>query len=468
MSTAINLVKFVLLLAGSLVYLVGLGWLVIGPLLHGSLINKKKDTLLVNEFPLILLGGFIVNFGILLILQTLKVSLIVGGVLAVIGLVFFCIYFFRYHFKKVKHPDSVNKWVGIIFFCLILTGPILTKALYDWDARSIWFFHAKMIYAAGSMGLSAGWQDPSVTFSQLDYPQLISSLAAQVMYIMGFWNEYLPKFSLFLVFIPAVSWLVTFARRSFSYIFLVIILPFSLFPWLWNGYMDGLLAFYFCIALLLFDRYMKTEQPIDLVSSIACAIFLLYLKNEGDLAALALVFAFVVYYLIKKHPLAAKKKITISWRYIVIGVAALIPFVLWGIYKQQWGLSNDLGLGSDSSFKLLTTRLSDGSLKLILEKIFKYVNASMMLLVLLLVSNLLFNRPFIKECLPAIIATSIYVVGMVVIYLVTPHDLVWHLNNSTVRVMELANGGFSVACYMLLDSLEHDPVVIEPKPVKQF
>jgi hypothetical protein len=146
----------------------------------------------------------------------------------------------------------------------------------------------------------------------------------------------------------------------------------------------------------------------------------------------------------------------------------LIPFVIWGIYKQQWGLSNDLGLGSDSSFKLLATRLSDGSLKLILERIFKYVNASMMLLVLLLVSNLLFNRPFIKECLPAIIATSIYVVGMVVIYLITPHDLVWHLNNSTVRVMELANGGFSVACYMLLDSLEHDPVVIEPKPVKQF
>jgi hypothetical protein len=56
-------------------------------------------------------------------------------------------------------------------------------------------------------------------------------------------------------------------------------------------------------------------------------------------------------------------------------------------------------------------------------------------------------------------ALLLYVLGTAVIYLITPHDLVWHLNNSTVRVMELANGGISIACYLFLDALEHDPAV---------
>jgi len=470
LSTALNLLRLVGLTAAALLYLVGLGWLIAGPLLHGNFLRRKMDSLLIEEFPLILLGGFILNFGILLIFQKLKLSLIIGGVLALIGLFLFILYLVRNHIQKLRNPDSLNKWVGVAFFVLLLAGPILSNALYDWDARSIWFFHAKMIYFAGSIGLEAGWQDPTVVFSQLDYPKMIPSLASQIMYIMGFWNEYLPKLSLFLVFIPPTVWLVTFARKTFSYAFLVFLLPFSLFPWLWNGYMDGLLAFYFCIALLLFDRYMQKGRKIDLVSSIACALFLLYIKNEGNLALLVLFFAFAVYAIISKWPIRLKTRPTlaINWRYVIIGVVVLIPFVIWSFYEKQWGLSNDLGLGTQASFQRLALRLSDGSLELITEKLFKYINASLMLLVLLLVSNLLFKRPFVRESLPAIIATSLYVLGMGLVYLITPHDLVWHLNTSTVRVMELANGGFMIACYLILRTLEEDPVVNEPKPIGRF
>ena len=304
-------------------------------------------------------------------------------------------------------------------------------------------------------------------FSQVDYPKMIPSLAAQVMYVMGFWNEYLPKISLYLIFIPAVTWLVSFARRSFSYIFILVILPFSLYPWLWNGYMDGLLAFYFCISLLLFDRYMKTNQLIDLFSSLACGIFLLYIKNEGILAFLSLLVGFAVLYFIQKRPKITLKGLKIPWRYVVITVIALTPFVLWWVYKNRWGLTNDLGLGSGSSIDTLTTRLADGSLQMIVEKVMTYINASLNLLVVMLISNFVFRRPFIKNSLPAIIASGLYVLGMIAIYLVTPHDLVWHLNNSTVRVMELANGGISVASYMILNALEHDPVVLENKPISQ-
>jgi len=470
LSTALNLLRLIALTAGALLYLTGLGWLIIGPLLHGNLLRRKMNSFLIDELPLILLGGFILNFGILLILQKLNLSLIIGGILGVIGLFLFALYLVRNHLQKVRNPDSINKWIGAGFFVLLLSGPILSNAIYDWDARSIWFFHAKMIYFAGSIGLEAGWQDPTVVFSQLDYPKLIPSLAAQIMHIMGFWNEYLPKLSLFLVFIPPVVWLVTFARKTFSYAFLVFLLPFSFFPWLWNGYMDGLLALYFCIALLLFDRYTQEGRLIDLLSSLACALFLLYIKNEGNLALLVLLFAFALQFLISKWPLRLKFKpgLIVNWRYVIIAIAALVPFVIWNIYERQWGLSSDLGLGSTESFQRLAARITDGSLSLITEKIFKYINASLMLLVVLLTSILLFKRPFVRESLPAIIATSLYVLGMGAIYLVTPHDLVWHLNNSTVRVMELANGGFTIASYMILRALEHDPVVNEPKPIRHI
>jgi len=233
--------------------------------------------------------------------------------------------------------------------------------------------------------------------------------------------------------------------------------------------MDGLLAFYFSIALLLFYRYLKNSEPIDLISSIACAIFLLYLKNEGILAVVALTFAGLLFFVIKKKPFSPgtlRKKIPI--RYLVIGITALIPFVLWWVYKAQWGLTNDLGLGSGGSIERMFDRLSDDSLRLIIETLFKYVNLSLNLLVILLISVLMFRRPLVKSSLFALTAVLVYILGNVVIYLMTPHDLYWHITNSAVRVMELANAGINMASYFILTSLEQDPVVLEAKTIKHI
>ena len=459
MSTALSLLKLILVVSVSIAYLVGLGWLVVGPLLHRHWFKRRSPTLLVQEFPLALLAGFILNFGILLIVQSLKISLFIGGVLSLAGLVMFTIYLFRYHLGKVEHPDATEKWIAIAFLCLLFVGPVLTLPLYDWDARSIWFFHSKMIYTAGTIGLPAGWQDPAASFSHPDYPKMLPSLSSQVMYVVGFWNEYLPKISLYLAFIPAFFWLVSFARKSISFLFLIIIMPFSLFPWLWNGYMDGMLALYFCMSLLLFDRFLKTNDRTDLFASVASLVFMLYIKNEGTLAALALVIGYGLLYILRRKPVISLKQIKPHWQPLLILFICLIPFIVWWIYKEQWGLTNDLGVGTGSSIERLIPRLSDGSLTLVFEKIFKYINGSLMLLAVFLISNLAFKRPFVWGSLPAMTAVLLYVLGTAVIYLITPHNLVWHLNNSTVRVMELANGGISIACYLFMDALEHDPAV---------
>ena len=58
---------------------------------------------------------------------------------------------------------------------LLLFVPILSLPLYDWDARSIWFFHGKMIYYAGTLGPEAGWNIQTPQFSHVDYPKLVLS-----------------------------------------------------------------------------------------------------------------------------------------------------------------------------------------------------------------------------------------------------------------------------------------------------
>src|SRR5258706_16435582 len=67
-------------------------------------------------------------------------------------------------------------------------------------------FHAKMIYTAGAFGQSTGWQNPVVAFSHPDYPNLVPTLAAQAAFVVGFWNEYIPKISLFFMLGPSIIW----------------------------------------------------------------------------------------------------------------------------------------------------------------------------------------------------------------------------------------------------------------------
>jgi hypothetical protein len=341
------------------------------------------------------------------------------------------------------------------FICLLFLSPILAEPLIDWDARSIWFFHAKMIYVAGSINQSAGWQHPSVGFSHPDYPILVPALAAQVAQVTGLWNEYLPKIALFFMLVPAIAWLFTFARRSFSFVILLLCIPFCFYPWIWNGYMDGLLAVYFSMALLLLGRYIRSSRPIDLVSSVCCFIALSYFKNEGALAALAGLASITLTLLWMKKTNSIKKFFSINWKYLIAVAIVLLPFVLWIFYKQQWNLTNDLSIGTKESFLRIYTRLMDGSYQRILHDVYQQVNGAVLLLGLLLFTSAAWKTKISRESLPALVAAGIYCLGIILIYLLTPNNLVWQLNTSVSRTLLCVNGGIFIGCYYLLNEIEN-------------
>jgi hypothetical protein len=77
-----------------------------------------------------------------------------------------------------------------------------------------------------------------------------------------------------------------------------------------------------------------------------------------------------------------------------------------------------------------------------------------MLLGLLLFTTIILKYKMRKESISALITAGIYGLGMVVIYLLTPMDLNWHLMHSVNRTMFCVIGGIYVCCYYLLETIE--------------
>jgi hypothetical protein len=342
--------------------------------------------------------------------------------------------------------------VGVI--SLLIISPIVAEPLLGWDARWIWFFHAKMIYTAGSIGQSAGWQNATVGFSHVDYPNLVPVIAAQTMRIAGFWNEYLPKLSIFFMFLPAMFWLLSFARKSFSYAILIAALMLSFDPWLWIGYMDGILALYLSISVLLLGRYIVEGNPLDAISSACCLFALPYIKNEGFPAALVGGAAVLLVVWLKQKSHISLQGFRNHWGYWLAGVIGILPLVLWSVYKYQWGIRNSLGIGSPESFARILQRLTDGSTKLIFSQTFQNIDSSLFLVSILLLVIICWKISVGKHILPAVGVAVVYCLGMVAVYYLTPFDVLWHLSTSIDRTMLPVNGCLYVVCYFLLEAIE--------------
>ena len=400
--------------------------------------------------------GLIINYGIILFFQTLDISLIIGSIVSISGLFCWVVSIFKNTPRQFLTQALFFRWIGISFVCLLFLSPILTKPLTAWDARSIWFFHAKMIYYANSIGQFAGWQHPSVSFSHIDYPKLVPAIAAQVANLVGFWNEYIPKASLFFMLVPATIWLFTFARHTFSFGILLLLLPFSFSQWIWNGYLDGYFALYFSLAMLLFGRYIKFSRPIDLISGFSCLFVLLYIKNEGVLALFSGLCAIILINILFRKKIHFSRKLILQrGKYYLAGLVAILPFVLWSIYKQNWNLSNDLEIGIQS-WSRIVSRLNDGSYKLVFVMVFKQIEASLIMLGLIYFTSAANKKAFVGESLPALVAAGIFCLGIIIIYLLTPHDLVWHLETSVDRLMLSVNSCIYIASFFILRSLEND------------
>lgn len=433
-------------------YLLGLGNIFVKfVLLKNNHEEKNEDWL--NSLAFTLLSGILINYLLILIFQSIRTSFFIGSIISFFGFLLLINKIFITKTKPKIDQSEIYKLVGSLFILFLFFSPILAEPLVDWDARSIWFFHAKMIFSSGTIGELAGWTHTSVGFSHPDYPKLVPALAGQINYVVGFWNEYLPKISILILFIPTTIWIMTFAKKSLSFLFLVISIPLGFYPWIWNGYMDGLLAIYVSIALLLMGRYFHNSQKIDLISVFLILFVIINIKNEGVLASIAILFIFIIIQLITKN-IDVLNYFSITKRYFLFGLISLLPFLLWNFYKSQWGLTNDLAIGLSQTIQNIYNRLQDGSYIMILSRSFSEMSSWLLILSLLLIASVIRSKTPDKAVFFPLLSTLIMFIGIFSVYLLTPNDLIWHLDTSISRTMLPINGGIIVASYYLIEKIQ--------------
>ncbi|MCX8024218.1 MAG: hypothetical protein N3A60_03335 [Thermanaerothrix sp.] len=454
---ALDLFLTLLYLVGWVLALVGLGWLSLAPLWRRLMRHGGGQIIFLPLLALAWLCGVLMNYGLVLILSDLRLAMSIEAVLAVIGLGHLGFTLYRTARGGNLVLGSSLAWLGAGLLLGLYAVPILTQPLEAWDARSIWFFHARMIYVAGELGPATGLQHAAVmAFSHPDYPKLIPALAAQLATLRGYWNEYLPKAALWLTLGPAFLGLFALARQRVAFLFLLTVLPFGLRGLLWNGYMDGHLALYLALALLFIGQALTLGDDLYLFVGVTALALLPNLKNEGYLAGLVALIAWGI-----TACWGQKRRLGEVWSnlmrskdtWVYLGLMAM-PMGLWSVKRTLWGLRNDLELGSGGSVARLLARLGDGSLDTILRMAYPYIYGGILVLLFIATALILQRRALPPAAQMAILAAGMYLLGLLVIYLSTPHDLNWHLRTSVDRTLLGVNAAAFIAGYFMLREIE--------------
>tara|TARA_B100001093_G_scaffold367805_1_gene352703 strand:- start:4355 stop:4861 length:507 start_codon:yes stop_codon:yes gene_type:complete len=131
--------------------------------------------------------------------------------LTCLGLRFWLRSFKQAHCLQLEFNLKLLMVYGAILIAIL--NFILFEALHTWDARSIWFFQAKVLFYDGELIKDSVWTNEAYEFSHLDYPKMLAVLAASVANIFGYWNEYLPKLALLVLLIFPVSCCYFFTKK---------------------------------------------------------------------------------------------------------------------------------------------------------------------------------------------------------------------------------------------------------------
>ena len=431
----------------------------------GSFLRSQGG--LLEHVGLTVAVGILINYCLMLTGLTIPRVFIAGIVLAS----WTCWRFFRgdrAHAQGVGRvlldPASVFSVSCIVGLLSVYYVKILSEPLLQDDARFIWFFHAKMIWADGALRQSGGWNHPSLRFSNPDYPMLVPTIAAQLAYVKGYWNEFFPKGSLLVLLVPLTLWVFSFWQKSLSFILLVLTFFLSLGILLWVGYMDGYLALYCGVAVLLFGRYLSEGRDLDLYSGMCALGIGASLKNEGLLFALSLITALL--FIGPEYPQSRlghfARRIRTDTLFVKILLLSIAPTLMWTICKNAWGLQNDLARDPSAGFSRLWIRLFDGFTPLYLLNYMTMRATAIWMAIGLFAVTMIFSMhqglKLHRGALVAATASALYFCGLYVVYLSSPqyalYALPFYLFASATRTMTTASMALLVGMFFLLSGLE--------------
>ena len=335
----------------------------------------------------------------------------------IIFLAIIVIFYFKNFFE--------NPFLKIFFLFIVFIS--LGTPTFEWDPRSIYLFHAKRIFYDQSIFSIA---DNYAAFSHNEYSSVAPAFASSLAVLIGHWNEVFPKLSFTLMFLPPLILTYSFLKDTQYLIFLSIVF-FTIGKFLFNGWVDGLVAIYFGSSILLMylliisDTNFYRNRLLFYLLAFCFFITLTLIKNEGIAMLLIL---FTTTFLIKLYKGQLGKNIS---KLVFLSISFL-PVILWKFFCYSKGIG-DHYINTNILLNLLP-RLDDlNNYKLI--SYFLFLNEKFLIaLIFFLVS---FWIKLNKELFIFIfIVITMYIFVLFFIYLSTPYDFYWQLNSTAARLIK--------------------------------
>ena len=319
---------------------------------------------------------------------------------------------------------KVTSWVALAVYTIcvaVLTQKVLAtaKKYGEWDAWAIWNYHARFLTSHDH------WRNVFLNQENdhPDYPLGLPSAVAFVWRMTGSAAGFVAPFAIALFTTLATPTLIfsEFYKKNLTVATLGLMLFAGNTFFIHIGvaqYADPLLGLFFLAAIVSLDHV--TEHPVYVAVAAACIGGCVWIKNEGlILAVLTMVFYGHLFF---------------SRRYIKLTIAGIaLPLITWVLFRSCVLSANDLvdGLNGDTWKKLFDSSRYDmilHQLNVNMHEHFPYLKG--LAIFYLLACLLRRKRPdrqmlLVGACLLAYMS----------IYIVTRHDLEWHLVTSQNRLL---------------------------------
>jgi hypothetical protein len=337
----------------------------------------------------------------------------------------------------LRDVDLVGLAVAALLLVALLAR-VMAEPIAAWDARSVWYFHAKVLFYGDHSLDQALWTTPSIRWSNVDYPKLNAVWAALWMKGFAGWNEFLPKVSLFLLEVPVVLLCLGFSRATLTRGLLLAMLLFRMDQQLWNGYMDGVLAGYAGLGVLagyaglgvLYGiRYVRDGDRLDLTTVLVVSGLCLGLKNEGaPLAVCILAGTLAGRMMHQRRGLAALR----DWRVIGTAACAGLGPAIWSTWAASAGIANEVATSSGNVTRFRIRLMSGDSVASIWKALAATDDLAMIVLCVVAAAGFwAVNRSQLAAYRAALLVglaiPLAYLAILTLVYLGTPLDLPWHL-----------------------------------------
>ena len=344
-----------------------------------------------------------------------------------------------------------------LFFILLLLFALLNYLAYsvpwgEWDGWAIWNPHAKFLYYSDNwtrlFSMKYAWSHP-------DYPLMLPSMIAMFWKPAGNMHYIVPVMIGALPLAGIMVLLFSASKDPYTGMFsaLLIALDNHIIGLAASQYADVLLAFFYLLTVVIIKR--MEDAPAGKANLFFFLGFVaascLWVKNEGMVFfIISSVYSFALF---RKEP-------GFLWKY---ASGFIIVILTWGVFKLFLAPANDMVTGL--TFNTIHKLLDPGRYVILVKYVVGIVLSEYPLLPVMLFF-LLVRWRWLPGSLIMIGTTFIIYLSA---YIVTPHDLEWHLETSLNRlIVHLYPAVLFIFAGKLSDFINNpEPLLLNPKKLEQ-